>query len=484
MTAPGSEGIVEVEGSGVEHCDMSSSETFHRSEQRDDPAVREGLFHELEAMFRGRSATVAVIGLGYVGIPLCFNMHDAGFQVVGYDVDPEKVDALRNGRAYLEHLGVEEFQRLSTSDRFVATSNPADLGDADAILVCVPTPLGEHREPDLRYVVGSGADIGRTLRRGQLLVLESTTYPGTTRNEFLDSVVAHADPGLELGQDYWVAYPPEREDPGRSDQPTKRVPKLVGGLDAPATELATALYESAYQHVVQVASSEVAEAAKLLENVFRAVNIALVNEMKMILSDLDIDVWEVIEAASTKPYGFMPFYPGPGLGGHCIPVDPFYLSWKAREVGRHAAFVELAGQVNTDMPAYVVSRVVEALNTVSKAVRGARILVLGMAYKPDVGDVRESPSFALVERLEDMGAEVEYHDPHVRSTSSMRNYEIYKTSVALSAESVSSFDLVLISTAHSDVDYEMVATAAALVVDTRNVMRPWSDFLGARLIRS
>jgi UDP-N-acetyl-D-glucosamine dehydrogenase len=344
----------------------------------------------------------------------------------------------------------------------------ARLGECDAVISCVPTPLGKHLEPDLTYVQRSADDIARTLRPGQLVVLESSTYPGTTRQIVLPRL---AGKGLVCGKDFFLAYSPEREDPGRKDHTTQTIPKLVGGVDPASTEAAVALYNGAIEQVVPVSTAEVAEAAKILENVYRAVNIALVNEMKQVLTAMGIDVWEVIEAAKTKPFGFQAFYPGPGLGGHCIPIDPYYLTWKAREAGMPTRFIELAGEINRAMPDYVVQRVALALNDCAKAIKGSRILVMGLAYKPDVDDVRESPSFELIEKLETLGAEVDYNDPHVPATHTMRRWgDLGKRSVALTADSLASYDCVLVSTNHTAYDWQMVADHAKLIVDTRNAL--------------
>jgi UDP-N-acetyl-D-glucosamine dehydrogenase len=416
---------------------------------------------QLAAKLADRSAVVGVVGMGYVGLPLLAAFHRAGFPVVGFDVDPAKVEQLRAGHNYLSHLGATLVSDMVTAGRFDATADLARLGSADAVLICVPTPLGKHLEPDLSYVRRTATDLARVLRAGQLVVLESTTYPGTTRDVVLPPLAAT---GLKPGVDFFVAYSPEREDPGRRDFTTTTIPKLVGGLDALGGQLAADLYRAAI--------AEVAEAAKLLENVYRAVNIALVNEMKVILSAMDIDVWEVIAAAATKPFGFQPFYPGPGLGGHCIPIDPFYLTWKAREVGRTTRFIELAGEINHAMPGYVVERLMLALNDRGQSVRGSRILVLGLAYKPDVDDVRESPSFELIERLTDLGAAVDYNDPHVPATHPMRNYgDLGMRSVPLSPEMLAGYDAVLIATHHAAYDWQLVADHAKLIVDTRNAMR-------------
>ena len=416
-----------------------------------------------------RSAVVGVVGLGYVGLPLLAAFHRAGFRVLGFDVDPAKVGQLLAGRNYLAHLGDAMVADMVAAGRFDATVDRARLAEADAVLVCVPTPLGKHLEPDLSYVARAADDVARVLRPGQLVVLESTTYPGTTRDVLLPPLTAR---GRTLGTDLFVAYSPEREDPGRRDFNTVTIPKLVGGLDPVSGDLAVELYRAAIERVVPVSSAEVAEAAKLLENVYRSVNIALVNEMKVVLSALGIDVWEVIAAAATKPFGFQPFYPGPGLGGHCIPIDPFYLTWKAREVGHATRFIELAGEINHAMPGYVVERTMLALNDRGRSVKGSRVLVLGLAYKPDVDDVRESPSFELIGRLSDLGATVDYNDPHVPATHPMRKYgDLGLRSVPLSPQSLASYNAVLIATHHAAYDWQLVADHATLIVDTRNALR-------------
>ncbi len=352
----------------------------------------------LQTKIEDRSAVIGVLALGYVGLPLIRSFWEAGFRVIGFDTDSEKIAMLRRGQNYLKHFGedfVAEMAASASDGRFDVTDDMARLGEPDAVCVCVPTPLGHHLEPDLQYVENSAEAIGRCLRPGQLVVLESTTYPGTTRDVVLPRLERT---GLTCGRDFYLAYSPEREDPGSKSHSTRTIPKLVGGIDADSGHIAAALYRHAVEQVVAVSSAEVAEAAKILENVYRAVNIALVNELKMILTRMDIDVWEVIDAAATKPFGFQAFYPGPGLGGHCIPIDPFYLTWKAREVGQHTRFIELAGQINHQMPDYVVQRTMLALNTHGKAVQGSPVLVLGLAYKPNVDDVRESPSFEIIER--------------------------------------------------------------------------------------
>jgi UDP-N-acetyl-D-glucosamine dehydrogenase len=427
---------------------------------------------KLKSKIENGSAVVGVIGLGYVGLPLLRAFHDGGLPVIGFDIDPAKIQALKAGRNYLKHLD-EQFgeafaKELAVSTRFDATADFSRLGECDAVISCVPTPLGKHLEPDLSYVEKTAEDIAATLRPGQLVVLESTTYPRTTREVMLPHFEAK---GLTCGKDFFLAFSPEREDPGRKDHNTVTIPKLVGGIDPPSTVVAAALYRRAVRQVVEVSSAEVAESAKLLENIYRAVNIALVNEMKVVLAELGIDIWEVVEAAKTKPFGFQAFYPGPGLGGHCIPIDPFYLTWKAREVHQSTRFIELAGEVNRSMPDYVVERTLLALNRAGKSVKGSRILVLGLAYKPDVDDVRESPSFELIEKLDHLGADVDYNDPHVAQTHKMRRHDLHMSSVELTPAALARYDCVLIATHHSAYDWQLIADHAKLIVDTRGVMR-------------
>jgi len=425
------------------------------------------LLHRIES----HTAIVGVIGLGYVGLPLLAAFHRAGFPVIGFDVDPAKILSLKRGENYLKHLGPQLAADMVAAGRFDATVDSTRLGEPDAVISCVPTPLGPHLEPDLSFVEKSADDVARALRPGQLIVLESSTYPGTTRQLMLPRLEGQGGHGLKCGQDFFLAYSPEREDPGRRDHSTQTIPKLVGGIDPPSGQAATALYRHAIQQVVPVSSAEVAEAAKILENVYRAVNIALVNEMKTVLAAMGIDVWEVIAAAATKPFGFQPFYPGPGLGGHCIPVDPYYLTWKAREAGQPTRFIELAGEINRAMPDYVVHRLALALNDRGKAVRGSRVLVLGLAYKPDVDDVRESPSFELVLKLQALGAIVDYNDPHVPATHKMRNYDLQMHSVPLTPQTLAGYDCVLVSTHHSAYDWQTIADHSRLIVDTRNALK-------------
>ncbi|MBC23300.1 MAG: UDP-N-acetyl-D-glucosamine dehydrogenase [Phycisphaerae bacterium] len=432
-----------------------------------DTATRSQHAQELMGKIEQRTAVVGIVGLGYVGLPLARAVMDAGYPVLGYDTDGEKIDALDQGRCYIEHLGDEFFNELRTSEAFSASSDPQSLAGADLVLLCVPTPLGSHNEPDLGYVLDSTRMVSKILRPGQLVVLESTTYPGTTRQEMMPLLL---EGGLECGKDFFLAYSPEREDPGSPGRSAAVIPKLVGGVDETSGDLAFQFYSNAVASVHKVSTAEVAESAKLLENIYRAVNIALVNEMKTVLTDMDVDIWEVIDAAATKPFGFQAFYPGPGLGGHCIPIDPFYLSWKAKEIGRHTHFIELAGEINTSMPLYVIDRLAEALNTQSKPIRGSRVLVMGIAYKPNVDDARESPAAEIMDLLAERGAIIEYHDPHLPTFPRMRNYDLDMKSVRLDENTVKSTDVVLIVTDHDAVDYDLIGEHASLIVDTRNAM--------------
>jgi UDP-N-acetyl-D-glucosamine dehydrogenase len=435
---------------------------------------------DLHSKLTDKSAIIAVIGLGYVGLPLLRAFFLAGYDVLGVDIDQRKIDALARGEDYIQHFGKGYVREMCASKKFAATSDFSQLARADAIIVCVPTPLGVHLEPDISYIEQTTAAIEKTLRPGQLVILESTTYPGTTREVMLPRFEAKTGPDgqkLKCGRDFFLAFSPEREDPGRKDFNTQSIPKLVGGIDAISGEIATALYRKAIAQVIPVSSAEVAEAAKLLENIYRAVNIALVNEMKMVLDAMGIDVWEVIKAASTKPFGFQAFYPGPGLGGHCIPIDPFYLTWKAREVNLPTRFIELAGEINHQMPEYVVRKTLLAMNDRGKAMKNSKILILGLAYKPDVDDVRESPSFELIEHLEQLGANVDYNDPHVPKTHKMRRHDLQMHSIELSPASLKNYDCVLVATHHAAYDWQMIADHAQLIVDTRNAMR---DVTGKR----
>ncbi len=446
--------------------------------------AEDGTYRRLRERIDSRTARIGVIGLGYVGLPLAHAFHHAGFGVIGVDTDPTKPEAFAARRPYLAHLR-SAFDELAGSPRFEATTDHGRLAECDAILVTVPTPLDEHHVPDLSYVVRAAEQIGSVMRNApsKVVVLESTTYPGTTRREFLDPI-ARATPGLRCGVDYFVAFSPEREDPGRFTHTTAQIPKLVGGLDERSADLAAALYGGAFATVVRTDSAEIAESAKLLENIFRAVNIALVNELKIVLDSMGIDIWPVINAAASKPFGFMPFYPGPGLGGHCIPIDPFYLTYKAREFGQDSQLIELAGRINTRMPQWVVERTARALSDRGRAIKGARLCVLGLAYKADVDDVRESPALVIIEELLERGAAVDYSDPHVPATHRMRRHDLKMSSVALTAESVASYDAVLLVTGHAAFPYELVADRARLVIDTRNRFAKYAARMGDRLVRA
>lgn len=423
---------------------------------------------ELVARFRRQDATVGIVGLGYVGLPLAQTVAAKGFKVLGFDVDRSKVEALDAGRSYIHHIPAEGLAALRERGLFQATADFGRLGEPDAILVCVPTPLNKYREPDLSFVEATTREIAKRLRRGQLVVLESTTYPGTCA-EVMKPILEAG--GLRCGEDFFLAYSPEREDPGNPSFGTASIPKVVGGDGEAARRLAVALYGEVVVKTVPVSSLEAAEAVKLTENIFRAVNIALVNELKVVYGAMGIDVWEVIDAAKTKPFGFMPFYPGPGLGGHCIPIDPFYLTWKAREHGISTRFIELAGEINTNMPRHVVERLAQALDEAhGRGLKGSRVLVLGAAYKKNVDDVRESPSLRLMEMLEARGAAVEFHDPFVAEIPNMREHPTLRgrKGIALSPEALAGFHAVLISTDHDGVDYAALAAHAPLVIDTRN----------------
>jgi len=417
-----------------------------------------------------KSISAAVVGLGYVGLPLSLQFARSGIRVLGLDIDRAKVESLNQGQSYIKHISSEAVMEAVKANRFSASNDFGRIKEVEAVIICVPTPLNKNREPDITFIIETGKAIAPHLMRGILVVLESTTYPGTTDEDLRG--VLEAGSGLKAGVDFHLAFSPEREDPGNPDSKVAAIPKVVGGYTPACLERAKALYSRAIKTVVPVSSCRVAEATKLLENTFRSVNIALVNELKMVYAAMGIDVWEVIEAARTKPFGFMAFYPGPGLGGHCIPIDPFYLTWKAREYGQHTRFIELAGEVNTAMPEYAAHRVAEALNAESKAVNGSRILVIGLAYKPNVDDDRESPSYVLMDMLKQQGAQVAYYDPYVPVIKPTREHPHWAgtRSVAWNRATIEGFDLVLVATNHATVNYEELAEWAHCIVDTRNAM--------------
>lgn len=421
---------------------------------------------ELSELIQSKTATVGVIGLGYVGLPLLRAFIEAGYNAMGFDVDQSKVDCLENGKSYIDHIPSDWVESWIDEDKFSATTDMRRLFAPDVVLICVPTPLTDSRDPDLSYVRSTAQQIAKAIRPGQLVVLESTTYPGTTRDVLLPILEVS---GLQIGEEFFLAYSPEREDPGNADYSASSIPKVVGGLDDASLELAQALYSQAVVETVPVSSCEIAEACKILENTYRSVNIALVNELKVLFQRIGIDVWEVINAAKSKPFGYQAFYPGPGLGGHCIPIDPFYLSWVARKHEMPTRFIELAGEINTSMPRFVVGRVAESLNSQCKPIRGSKVGVLGVAYKKDVDDPRESPSFKLMEMLQAAGAIVSYNDPHIETLPEMRHYDVPNlTSEPLTAEYLSSQDCILIATDHSVYDWEFIVQNSHLVVDTRN----------------
>lgn len=427
-------------------------------------------FDALLKKFEGCKATIAIMGMGYVGFPLAIATHAKGFDVLAFDVDQKKIDALNAGKSYLKGIPDSDLAAM-TKERFTATSDASALAKADALIMCVPTPLNKYREPDMSYVVATTETIAKHLRPGQLVCLESTTYPGTT-TELLKPMLEAC--GLTAGEDFFIAYSPEREDPGNGMFTTHSIPKVVGADDDKSRALAIALYGNIVTKAVPVSSSATAEAVKLTENIFRSVNIALVNELKLVYEKMGIDVWEVIDAAKTKPFGFMPFYPGPGVGGHCIPIDPFYLTWKSREYGMQTQFIELAGNINHSMFGHVVKRVRQAIDThLKKGLNGSRILILGAAYKSDVDDMRESPSMFIWEKLEERGALVDYHDSFIPEIPPTREHHTLtgRKSVALTKEALASYDAVLVATAHSDVDFNFVCANAKLVIDTRNATK-------------
>ena len=427
------------------------------------------MYDELAAQIENRTARIGVIGLGYVGLPLVRALLEAGFPALGFDVDTSKIESLQRGECYVKHLEDDWLQAALGGGRFEPTDDMGRLGEADAILICVPTPLADDRDPDLSFVEQTARQIAAALRPGQLIVLESTTYPGTTREVLAPILMAS---GLSVDQDFFLAYSPERENPGDRAHAARTIPKVVAGLGPRSARLVESLYGAVVEQVVPVSTVEVAEACKIVENVYRAVNIAMVNELKMLFEHMHIDIWEVIDAARTKPFGFQAFYPGPGLGGHCIPIDPFYLNWVARRHGVPTRFIELAGEVNSHMPRYVVDHIVRALNDRGQAVRGSHVCLLGMAYKKDVDDPRESPGFVLYELLAELGAKVSYSDPHIPRLPKMRKHDVPRLeSQTLSEDFLARQNCVVIVTDHSAFDYETIVRCAPLILDTRNATR-------------
>lgn len=423
---------------------------------------------DLKQKIENKEVQIGVIGLGYVGLPLVLEFIDAGFHCIGFDIDEKKVELLNDRKSYIKHIPGARIRNITESGSFEATADFSRLPETDCIIVAVPTPLDKYRQPDLSYIVNTSETISKYLRKGQLVVLESSTWPGTTE-EVMRPILEKS--GLAYGKDFYLAFSPEREDPNNPKFTTKTIPKVVGANDVYTRNCTVALYNTVIDQTVPVSSSQAAEATKLLENIFRSVNIALVNEMKMILDRMNIDIWEVIEAASTKPFGFMPFYPGPGLGGHCIPIDPFYLTWKAKEYDMPTRFIELAGEINTQMPYWVVQKTIEALNEHGKSIKGAKILILGAAYKKDIDDMRESPTLKLIEILDSKGAKVDYNDPYIPVLPKVRKYQFHMKSVDLIPDNLKQYDAVIISTDHTDYDYENILEHTPLIIDTRNATK-------------
>ncbi|MHB1657611.1 MAG: nucleotide sugar dehydrogenase [Burkholderiales bacterium] len=417
-----------------------------------------------------REAKLGVIGLGYVGLPLIIEFVKAGFSLTGFDIDEKKVSSLKEGKSYIKHIYSEIIQGILPN--FTPTTDFSKLSEMDAIIICVPTPLDKHREPDMTYVFETAKTIAKHLKKGQLITLESTTYPGTTDEDVKRILEAT---GFLAGKDFFLAFSPEREDPNNKNYTTREIPKIVGGYTKECLETAKALYDTIIEKTIPVSSTKVAESAKLLENIYRAVNIALVNELKVLFDKMDIDIWEVIEAAKSKPFGFQAFYPGPGLGGHCIPIDPFYLTWKAKEFDFSTRFIELAGEINASMPYYVVQKTIEALNDNDISIKGSKLLILGIAYKKDVDDMRESPSLKLIELFKNKGANIDYNDPYIPEIPLLRRYDFKMASVVLTPENLSLYDAVVIATDHSDYDYKFIYDNVKLIIDTRNALKSTSN---------
>ncbi len=417
--------------------------------------------------------TVGIIGMGYVGLPLALEFAAKGIKVIGFDLDPSKVKSInKDKKSYIKHIPSNKIKEQVNRKTLLATSDFSKLSIPDVVIICVPTPLNVNREPDLSYVMNSTKEIAKHLRKGQLISLESTTYPGTTDGDMLDVLNRT---GLKVGKDFYLCFSPEREDPNNPVYSTSTIPKVLGGITKQCKELGILIYGKVIDKVIPVSSTKAAEAAKLLENIYRSINIALVNELKVVFDKMGIDIWEVIKAASTKPFGFTAFYPGPGLGGHCIPIDPFYLTWKAREFDTSSKFIELAGEINTSMPFYVVEKVIHALNDHKKSIKGSKIIILGLAYKKNIDDLRESPSLKLIELLQDHGAKVDYNDDYVTSIPKVRKYNFNKKSVKITPANIKKYDLVLLSTEHSYYDYSMILKNAKIIVDTRNGFGSFSN---------
>lgn len=433
-------------------------------------------FEQLNYQIESKQAKIGIIGMGYVGLPLALEFAESDFNVTGFDIDKNKIPLLNEGKSYIKHIGSERIKNVVEKNKFIATNNFKELENQDILIICVPTPLNKYREPDLSYIENTAKTISENFRIGQLVILESSTYPGTTEEiikPLLDNPLNEKLRGqsLEVGKDYFLAYSPEREDPNNPNFKTKDIPKVVGGTTKNCLQLAKKLYDQVIVKTVPVSSTKVAEATKLLENIYRSVNIALVNELKIVFSKIGIDIWEVIEAAKTKPFGFQAFYPGPGLGGHCIPIDPFYLTWKAREYDINTKFIELAGEINTYQPYYVVERAVEVLNSVGKTINGSKILILGMSYKKNVDDLRESPSLKLYEIFSSKGANVDYSDPYFPELPELRKYKLNIKSVDLTEENLKNYDIVVLSTDHDAFDYNFILNNSNLILDTRNAFK-------------
>lgn len=444
----------------VPHKDMDVPGIY-----QENPNCETPILNRLVSAFKDRTATIGIVGLGYVGLPLMLRYTYAGFKVIGFDIDEGKIDKLNRGESYIEHISAKSIQEARARG-FQATIDFSHAAEPDALIICVPTPLNAYREPDLSFILSTADALVPHMRIGQIMSLESTTYPGTTEEELRPRLEAR---GLKVGEEVFLVYSPEREDPGNPDFKTRSIPKVCGGATPACQQAGIALYSAAVDRVVPVGSTRAAELTKLLENIHRAVNIGLVNEMKIIADRMDIDIYEVIHAAATKPFGFNPYFPGPGLGGHCIPIDPFYLTWKARQYGLHTRFIELAGEINNDMPYWVINKVASALNDRGRAIKSSKILVLGIAYKKNVDDMRESPSVKLMEILREKGAEIAYSDPHVPVFPKTRQHHFALESVPLTHESIASYDLLLLATNHSAFDYELIQKHAKLIVDTRGV---------------